>query len=95
MSVAVAAVAQGLGGGGLAAAEKHFLALCGLVFERYELAALVGAVAERLAGAFTTGAPEIGFAGFYLNTEWGVGSSDGITHIRFPSVWLSVDTKSV
>jgi hypothetical protein len=95
MSVAVAAVTQGLASGGLAAAEKYFFAVSGLVLQRHELAALMGTVAKRLAGAFAAGTPEIGFAGLHFNAKGGVGSSNGISHIRFPSVGLSVDMKTV
>jgi hypothetical protein len=95
MLLAVTAVAQRLPCGGLAAAEEHFFALGGFVLKWYKIATLVRAVAEWLTGTFATGAPEIGLTGFDFYAKGCFGSSDGITHIRFPSLGLGVHGKTV
>ena len=63
----VAAVAHHAIGAVFATAKMDGFGLFRLVFERNEIAALVAAVAERLAGAFAAGTPPVALACFHFN----------------------------
>ena len=76
----VAAVTQWLLGGVFAATEKYLGRFRRFVAHRGEAGILVRAIAKRLAGAESTGAPEIGFAGFYFHAEGCVCCSLGFLH---------------
>ena len=51
----------------LAAAKEHALAGISCVFNRGKACVLMTSIAERLLGAFTASAPEVGFALFNID----------------------------
>ena len=68
----------------LAAAEKElFISLSGK-FDWRNARPFVRAITKRLFSAFATGAPEICFAGFYLDRQRGFLGDNGISHILGP-----------
>lgn len=66
----MAAIAEGLVLGVLAAAEVNCFGLGGFVFYGRDVGGLVAAVAEGLVGAQSACAPVIGFFGFDFDWIW-------------------------
>jgi hypothetical protein len=83
-SVIMTAVAQGLVATCLAATEKHLFRFISLILYRRELRVCMGAVAERLAGALTAGAPKVRLACLNVNAEGSLGGTYWIIHMLSP-----------
>ena len=80
----MAAVAQNTVAGMFAAAKIHGPALLGLVFDRREPGALMGAVTEWLPFALAAGAPPITLAGFDFDCTRGLLWDGGFAHGSIP-----------
>jgi len=68
----------------LAATKKQLFVSLGGKFDRGNARPFMRAIAKWLFAAFATGAPEIGFAGFYLDRHRGLLGNNGISHIFGP-----------
>ena len=79
----------------LAAAEKELFVSLGGKFDWRKARPFVRAIAKMLFSAFATGAPEIGFAGFYLDRHRGLLGNNRISHILGPRKGLVLRLEAV